>query len=48
MKDAFKDNENISKFILLDNARLPRLKYMHTLFSEVVFFESFKKNKIGL
>lgn len=46
MKETFKNNPDINKFILLDNARLPRLKYMHTLFSEVVFFESFKKNKM--
>ena len=35
-----------SKFVLLDDGRVPKCRLIHGLFEEVLFFERFKKLKI--
>lgn len=42
----FSKNRNISKFILIDDGEFPKLTDLHKDFSEVLFFEKFKKIKI--
>src|SRR5574344_1672246 len=44
--NKFGKEENIDKFILIDNGNAAKHKDLHDVFEEVFFYERFKKNKI--
>lgn len=46
LKSKFGNDANIDKFILIDNANVPKHKNLHGVFEEVYFIERFRKTKI--
>lgn len=46
MRLKFGNNEYIDKFVLIDNGNIHRLKKIHNIFDEVIFYDRFKKTKI--
>lgn len=44
--EALSENEMISEVVLLDDANVPKLKYLYPYFNEIVFFPSVKKIRL--
>lgn len=46
IKHKFSKDKNIDKIILIDNGLVSKHKELHELFSEIYFYDRFKKGKI--